>query len=742
MHKKKRRHSFVLFEPAEPRRLFSAALPPDPSPADEPPTPPAEPDLTVSVPQLFPPSTRVALAAGDPATVSVTLSNVGGADAPSSFTGQVVLSRDAIFSSDDLVLTTFQAANLPAGSSVPITANVTLPDSPTDDVWYAIAVVDAENASPDLDRANNTAVGNPRTLPAKRFTLLSVDLPPSVRPGQSFTLTGTALVTGLHTDDPNFLSASVRRPGLTIQFQPDLAPLSLPISTDGSTNPNLLLFSSTLTLPADAPPGPYTLDLSPVLFKGTVSIDPSYIAPTFHVAADAPFLSITTPRLVAGTSHIDAPFTVSLTAGNTGDAATAPSTLTYYLSATPTLSDDAQLLGTSFVASLAPGDTRNLNPSFTPSLPAGHYYLITTLTSSHAGAFAGTSTTTSAAIPLNLVTPADPDPTPGPDPDPDPTPDPNPDPTPGPVVPPTDLALSDLAAPATATTNSTLRITADPSVTGPLVRYYLSEDATLSPSAIPLGTLPAAVTTSLRVPANLAPGTYHLIATIDPDDAIDESDESNNTAVTPATIRVVASDLRGTLTPKPAAVRTGDPATLLLSLTNPNNKTIKRNYNVTFYLSDDKVFSPDDSRFSRQKFSLVLNKKQSGARALNYKLPLATPLGTRFVIAVLDTPKPVAQAHLELTSKPLKITAPKLTAQIRSLQRRGPSTLVTLRLTNTGTAAQTAPVTVQLNAASQQKPLLITKRPLTLAPKKFVQFTLTLPGKAKLDASTLSATIL
>ena len=117
----------ALFEAVEPRRLFSAPLPGDtPTPGDEPPPQPAAmPDLTAGAPRLFPSATRTALAAGDAATLSLSLSNIGPGDAASPFLGRVVLSRDPILSDDDFPLTTFQAANLPTGSEVPITANVT-----------------------------------------------------------------------------------------------------------------------------------------------------------------------------------------------------------------------------------------------------------------------------------------------------------------------------------------------------------------------------------------------------------------------------------------------------------------------------------------------------------------------------------------------------------------------------------------------------------------------------------------
>lgn len=82
-------------------------------------------------------------------------------------------------------------------------------------------------------------------------------------------------------------------------------------------------------------------------------------------------------------------------------------------------------------------------------------------------------------------------------------------------------------------------------------RYYLSGDSLIHPSDLPLSTftitLPATeyelAIDRVQLPADLVPGTYYVGLYLDPEDLLEESDETNNGVAGPA-IPVYASDLR------------------------------------------------------------------------------------------------------------------------------------------------------------------------------------------------------
>ena len=93
------------------------------------------------------------------------------------------------------------------------------------------------------------------------------------------------------------------------------------------------------------------------------------------------------------------------------------------------------------------------------------------------------------------------------------------------------------------------------------------------------------------------------------------------------------------------------------------------------------------------------------------------------------------------SSAPITVSAPRVSAQVSAIKRKGNANFVTLRLTNTGTAANTAPITLSLSTPGAKKPLLSAKRPLNLAPGRSTTVTLTVPSKSALDPDALSATI-
>ena len=219
---------------------------------------------------------------------------------------------------------------------------------------------------------------------------------------------------------------------------------------------------------------------------------------------------------------------------------------------------------------------------------------------------------------------------------------------------PPDLVILSTAAPATGGADANIVVTdttknqgtgsAAASVTG----FYLSVNTSFEASDVFLGSRPVsrldpsathAASTSLRIPAATAPGSYYVIAKSDWDAQVPEGVETNNVKAT-AAIKIGADLLVSALTTPASAVAGG---TFSVTDTTINQGGGGAGPTTTrFYLSVNSTLDAADVLLgSRDVPALGPGASHAGSAVLT--LPAATPGGAYYVIAQADGGKTVAE---------------------------------------------------------------------------------------------------
>ncbi len=186
-------------------------------------------------------------------------------------------------------------------------------------------------------------------------------------------------------------------------------------------------------------------------------------------------------------------------------------------------------------------------------------------------------------------------------------------------------------------------------------RYYLSLDAAKSAGDVMLsGTrsapaLPGGASSLgsrlVTVPATTALNTYRLLACADDSAKVSESNEGNNCTAAAGSVVVGMPDLRTTLVNGlPPTVQRGKkmaPADTVLNQGAAPSGTSSTRY----YLSPDAAWSAGDVLLtgSRSIPTLAPNQTSGGSRTVT--VPLATAVGTYFVLACADDTKKVVEGN-------------------------------------------------------------------------------------------------
>ena len=218
-----------------------------------------------------------------------------------------------------------------------------------------------------------------------------------------------------------------------------------------------------------------------------------------------------------------------------------------------------------------------------------------------------------------------------------------------------DLIVATIKAPAspargaTATITDTVKNQGIETADGSTTKLYLSVNKTIDAADTLLGSrivpsinpgLTHSGGTVVTIPADLAPGTYSLIARADGEDVVVESNEGNNTRI--KTIKL-GPDLTVKTLSAPATVQAGVPFTVSDSVQNGGGEPADAS-TVRFFLSADAKISGTDTLLgSRAVPALAAGKSSGGSTSLT--VPPGTAVRSWYLLAEADSQSVVSESN-------------------------------------------------------------------------------------------------
>ena len=226
---------------------------------------------------------------------------------------------------------------------------------------------------------------------------------------------------------------------------------------------------------------------------------------------------------------------------------------------------------------------------------------------------------------------------------------------------PPDVIVSSFSAPSASGAGATVSIsvttrnqglgTAAPSTT----RFYFSDNSTFGASDMPLDAVAvsqllaggsSATSVSVVIPATTT-GTHYLIARVDDEDVLDESNENNNTL---ARSIVIGPDLTVSALTVPG--NGGSDASIVVNETTRNQGGGLAATSATrFYLSTNSTLDASDTLLGGRDIT-ALDPGITNSGATTLMIPPATPPGTYYIVAKAD-----ADAVVSETSETNNVTA-------------------------------------------------------------------------------------
>ena len=575
--------------------------------------PHAPADLIITSVQAPPPA-----GAGGSFTLTVTTKNQG-VGASEATTTTLYLSVNAVLEATDTRLTDLSIASLAPGASVTSNASITIPSDVSGGTYYLFGVADTGQVEAESSETNNLFVRSIKIGPDLEIAALTVPL--TGVPGGVLSVNSTVTNSGggnagtfavtFYLSTNYLLDAS----DVLLSGSRTITSLAAGASSAGSTD---------VTIPAGTAVGTYQ-----VIAKAdgndqvAEALESNNTSPrTISVGGDLIVSSFTTPAMAAAGGVIS----VTDTTANQGTALVAASTTRFYLSTNWQLdASDVQLDGSHAVPQLAASANHTATTSLT--IPAGTlsgaYYLLAIADAANAVPETQESNnSTSRGIQIG-----------------------------------TDLVVTAMTVPAkggaglpvaiTETTRNQGSGSAAPSAT----RYYFSDnlvwdaaDTLLNADHnVPQLEAGASHTASLSVtlPANVAAGTYYLIAKADAANVVVETNESNNTL---AKSIQIGGDLMISAFTAPANGGAG--RTIVVSDTTLNQGAGPVAATATrFYLSANTLFDAGDTLLAGTHSVPALDVGVSHTASTSLTLPADAAPGVFYLIAKADNDSAVLESQ-------------------------------------------------------------------------------------------------
>jgi subtilase family serine protease len=134
-------------------------------------------------------------------------------------------------------------------------------------------------------------------------------------------------------------------------------------------------------------------------------------------------------------------------------------------------------------------------------------------------------------------------------------------------------------------------------------------------------------------------GNYHLSLVVDPDSALGEKSEANNSAATVGTIAVAAPfvDLSGAYRTSPSQLAIGKPGKVALQMSNSGNVLADGTINVRVVASTDNKMDAKDVEVATIPVRVKIKPGATKNKLIKLTLPLSLPSGIYYLIAKVDS---------------------------------------------------------------------------------------------------------
>jgi hypothetical protein len=189
------------------------------------------------------------------------------------------------------------------------------------------------------------------------------------------------------------------------------------------------------------------------------------------------------------------------------------------------------------------------------------------------------------------------------------------------------------------------------------ITLFASTDTTLDPTDPVLGTV-TTVPTLLKTnkarifavngltSASLPKGNYYLLAGVDTQNAVAETNETNNLAVSSRTVHLAPSavDLTGSFAHLPATVKHSKPLNVVLLIKNLGTLPATGSILVDLYASTDNLLDSSDVPL-QTSVPVTIHINPAKSQPVRFKIA-SLPVGTSYLIAKIITSASIAESDL------------------------------------------------------------------------------------------------
>ncbi|HET7617873.1 MAG TPA: CARDB domain-containing protein [Vicinamibacterales bacterium] len=536
-----------------------------------------------------------------------TLNSAGGA-APATKT-RFYLTVNATLEASDPEIGVRNVPALAPGASSSGTIGVTVPSNTAPGLYYVIAKADADGVVSEINEGNNTRRSSAVRI-GPDLVVTAVGVPTAAGAGDSITISDSTKNQGAGTAPPSatsfFLSTNLTLDAADIP----LGSRAVPSIAAGATNSG----SVSLQIPGDTDNGSYFVlakaDGGETVAENNESNNVKFSS-ALRVGPDLIVTSVSAPASAGPGSTI----TVTDTTKDAGAGPAPASTTSFYLSTNSSLDAGDRPLGSRGVPALAGGvsSTGSTSVTIPVDVTTGQYFVLAVADGINAIAESqeGNNVDWSGAIRVG-----------------------------------SDLTTSGVSVPSVGASGGTIVVTETTTNAGSgsapasTTALFLSTNVSFDASDIQLGAraVPALApgtsstgSTTVTLPGDLEAGTYYVLAKADGPDAIEESNESNNTSSDTIAIGPDLTIPTVSYTGTPVA---GGTVTIIDTIVNSGGGAAAPSTTL-YYLSTNLSRDAGDVLLgSRTVGPLAAGASNQGSAAV--VLPAGTAAGGYYILAIAD----------------------------------------------------------------------------------------------------------